>query len=153
MSINPGRDLENERRGISGKGWGRLNRASQEPEFLQMKLAAAAARQKEPTLCLDNLEVSDWEANVVMPATKLFAVVIAIVPLALYIAVYPPDEIALRPADFPPCCNQLLDCPGIERDEFAYFYCVDARYVKGGQQFRQTCEEQLYFVERRRANE
>ena len=38
-------------------------------------------------------------------------------------------------------------------DEFAYFYCVDARYVKGGQQFRQTCEEQLYFVERRRANE
>ena len=63
------------------------------------------------------------------------------------------DEIALRPADFPPCCNQLLDCPGIERDEFAYFYCVDARYVKGGQQFRQTCEEQLYFVERRRANE
>ena len=105
------------------------------------------------TLCLDNLEVSDWEANVVMPATKLFAVVIAIVPLALYIAVYPPDEIALRPADFPPCCNQLLDCPGIERDEFAYFYCIDARYVKGGQQFRQTCEEQLYFVERRRANE
>ena len=48
MSINPGRDLENERRGMAGKGWGRLNRASQEPEFLQMKLAAAAARQKEP---------------------------------------------------------------------------------------------------------
>ena len=66
-----------------------------------------------------------------------------------YLFVYPPPN-SLLGAENPTCCQQLLACKDIEPEGYDYFVCYGLHDVRGGVQFRNTCERQLEWVMRQR---
>jgi len=95
---------------------------------------------------LDNIEVSDFEKYFLMPGTHLAVFLCSIGGIYAYLYIFPPID-AILGSKFPPCCWQLLSCSTIEPDEYAFLDCYEPYDLKGGVQFRDTCNELTDWVE------
>ena len=105
------------------------------------------------SLLLENLEVTDFERYYMLPGIKLMGVVLAIGSVYMYITVFPAVRLELRDVDKPRCCVQFLECPELDPADYARFQCVEAIHVRGGYNYRETCDDFLAYVEKEERKE